>query len=240
MYFLLSGEGATDLGVNIGGSDIAQDADFEIGPLVLFVDQIVQSRHNYSPLDSRCCGYLSETQLARLSKDLSPRGKKLALPGSRTPQETRFFFKNARALAIKAMQIEASTGNVVVAVLFRDADGTASPGRGEWREKQQSMVDGFAFEKFKRGVAMIPKPKSEAWLICALKHNPYTECGRLEDRSGNDRSPNSLKAELTRLIGETTTRSYLVELISESSINCIQITMPSFTAFREALEAAIA
>jgi len=44
-----------------------------------------------------------------------------------------------------------------------------------------------------RGVAMIPKPKSEAWLLCALKNKPYESCEKLEDRSGNDDSPNSLK-----------------------------------------------
>ena len=48
---------------------------------------------------------------------------------------------------------------------------------------------------------MIPKPKSEAWLICALKRDPYQVCERLEARSGNDQSPNSLKRELEQLLG---------------------------------------
>jgi len=58
---------------------------------------------------------------------------------------------------------------------------------------------GFKIEKFDRGVAMIPKPKSEAWLLCALRNKAYENCQKLEDRSGNDDSPNSLKKELDAL-----------------------------------------
>ena len=47
---------------------------------------------------------------------------------------------------------------------------------------------------------MIPKPKSEAWVLCALS-KLYKECDELEDRSGNDNSPNSLKRELEELLG---------------------------------------
>ena len=42
------------------------------------------------------------------------------------------------------------------------------------------MLDGFAEENFSRGVPMIPKPKSEAWIICALRSNPYEGCESLE------------------------------------------------------------
>ena len=64
-----------------------------------------------------------------------------------------------------AKEREVETKDNVVAVLFRDAD-TATAGRGTWAEKRQSMLDGFAEEGFARGVPMIPKPTSEAWLLC--------------------------------------------------------------------------
>lgn len=28
---------------------------------------------------------------------------------------------------------------------------------------------------------MVPRPKSEAWLLCALKPNPYQHCAALEE-----------------------------------------------------------
>jgi hypothetical protein len=86
---------------------------------------------------------------------------------------------------------------------------------------------------------MIPKPKSEAWLICALKDEPYQHCEPLEDRSGNDTSPNPLKGELEALLGEPTSRKKLSEMVSDGTIDIGRIDMPSFHSFRESLQAAI-
>ncbi len=98
------------------------------------------------------------------------------------------------------------------------------------------MLDGFAEEGFARGVPMIPKPKSEAWIICALKAEPYIGCDPLEDRSGNDNSPASLKRELEQMLGEPATRELLRGKIEDGSIDCHRITMPSFLSFRGRLE----
>ena len=103
------------------------------------------------------------------------------------------------------------------------------------------MLDGFEAEGFTRGVPMIPKPKSEAWLICALKKSPYKDCEDLEDRSGSDRSPNSLKAELSALLGKPSAGE-LPELLCDKvrdSVNINKIKMPSFQAFRSRLEEVI-
>jgi hypothetical protein len=102
------------------------------------------------------------------------------------------------------------------------------------------MASGFLEEKCKRGVPMIPKPKSEAWLICALKKQPYRNCSTLEGRSGNDNSPNSLKAELEQLLGAAATRDLLVQIFAEGAIRAEKIDMFSFKAFAAALEAAMA
>lgn len=126
-------------------------------------------------------------------------------------------------------------GDQFVAVLFRDTDGTASAGRGDWDSKRQSMLDGFREEEFERGVPMIPKPKSEAWLLCATKANPYQNCEQLEHRSGNDDSPNSLKAELESRMGAQPTRDALNLLLTNGTIDINRIEMPSFEAFRTRL-----
>ena len=86
---------------------------------------------------------------------------------------------------------------------------------------------------------MIPKPKSEAWIICALKREPYQRCERLEDRSGNDRSPNSLKKELEQLLGTAPSREHLCDLVADGTVSVERIRMPSFDAFRSRLEEVI-
>jgi hypothetical protein len=120
-------------------------------------------------------------------------------------------------------------------VLFRDADGTASSGRGEWADKWNSMLAGFAIEQISTGVPMLPKPKSEAWILCALR-NQYQSCAKLEDESGNDASPNSLKKQLEEHLGETGSRTLINEKIEMGAIDLDKITdMPSMAAFKDRL-----
>ncbi len=97
------------------------------------------------------------------------------------------------------------------------------------------MIQGFSDEGFEQGVPMIPKPKSEAWIICSVKNNPYQGCRTLEDRSGNDKSPNSLKGELAEILDGLPSREQLCEMVSNGTIDSNRIDMPSFLAFKEAL-----
>ena len=239
MYFLFSGEGVTDLGSGLPGPVIAEGDSYLYGPMTVLADQIIESRHGYSALESECCGYVSEHDIASRGHELKAARKMLALPGAKVPKETRYFFNTARLLARFAREKATERNDDVVAVLFRDSDGTASAGRGVWPDKRKSMLDGFTEENFARGVPMIPKPKSEAWIICALKSSPYVDCETLEERSGNDDSPNSLKKELERLLGEPATRACLLGKIEDGSIDCNRIGMPSFRLFRERLEEVI-
>ncbi len=102
-----------------------------------------------------------------------------------------------------------------------------------------AILDGFDEEQFGRGVPMIPKPKSEAWLICALKRDAFQNCHLLESRSGNDNSPNSLKGELKLLLGDTELIADLCERLRDGRIDIDRIVMPSFAAFRDRLEEVI-
>ena len=235
MYFLFSGEGPTDLGVGTSAAPICEGDDFLPGPMTIMADQVVQAKHGYSPLEKGCCGYVSEKRLNQRAGELKAK-KALKLPGKKRGRETGYFFHNARILARIAMEKAAELDDEVVAVLFRDADGTASAGRGLWEEKRQSMLDGFNEEEFTLGVPMIPKPKSEAWLICALKRNSYKDCEALEKRSGNDKSPHSLKNELAELLDDAPSRESLCQLVQDRSVDIKRIAMPSFKAFRTRLE----
>lgn len=235
MYFLFSGEGPTDLGVGTGGSVICEGDDYDCGPMAVVVDQIVESKHGYSLLDGECCGYVSEHHLSERAKELKAARKSLGLPGAKQPKETRYFFNNARILARIAGDKQHELGDDVVAVLFRDSDGTASAGRGLWDDKHNSMLHGFDEEGFGRGVPMLPKPKSEAWLIAGITGNVNHKGRSLEDWSGNDRSPNSLKRELERMLDGYPSAGIQCEMVRNRQVDVERIQLPSFLAFKNRL-----
>jgi hypothetical protein len=229
MYFLLSGEGVADIGAGQSPSAICEGNDFLVGPMSIIVERIVEARHKYSILEG-ACGFVSERHLVQRADQLKAVKKQLRLPGKKQAKETRYFFNNARILARIAKEKAKALEDDVVAVLFRDADGTASAGRGDWNDKRESMLDGFDEEHFEKGVPMIPRPKSEAWLICALRNQAYQNCEALEERSGNDRSPNSLKGELDALLSNNNQRESLCEQV-RTRFDFSRISMPSFQAF---------
>lgn len=235
MYFLFSGEGPTDLGSSASPGLIAEGDDFLYGPMAILADQIVFNCHSYSLLETRWYGYVSEGGISQKASEIKAVKKALGLPGVDRPKETRYYFNTARILSRIAKEKQTATEDEVVAILFRDSDGTASAGRGLWEDKLKSMSDGFLQEGFERGVPMIPKPKSEAWLICGLKAVPYEGCEVLEARSGNDDSPHSLKKELLEILPEIVTRADLVDVVKDR-IDFTRLEMPSFRAFQRRLE----
>jgi hypothetical protein len=75
------------------------------------------------------------------------------MKGKKQASETRYFYKNARALALLARELDQED---MIVVLFRDADGTASSDRGEWQDKWNSMLAGFEVEEMATGVPISP------------------------------------------------------------------------------------
>jgi hypothetical protein len=220
---VLSGEGASDV-----GSDLEN-----IGPITKLVDLLIERRLGYSLVDKdlkdlKALTLFSKAELAARAKQMKPRSRK----GKKQPSETNYFYKNARALALLAGELE--TEDLVV-VLFRDGDGTLTSDRQQWAQKLQSMLDGFAVEGLTTGVAILPKPKSEAWWLCALRDG-YQNCQQLEDESGNDASPNSLKSQIEAYLGEPATRLLLNDRIDAGKIDLDRMTdLPSVTAFKDRL-----
>lgn len=199
------------------------------GPLAFFADQWIGERCGYSLLDVEAIRLIAKADLSGHSKkNLKPKVKR----GKKTAQVTRYFSNNARSLALIARQVAMQENTDVMAILFRDADGTASSSRGEWTTKHQSMLAGFAAEGFDQGIPMLPKPISEAWLLCAVQQQ-YQHCDQLENASGRNGSPDSLKQRLASLMGGETTQSVLVDAVQDGLIDMRKITMPSMTAFKE-------
>jgi hypothetical protein len=219
MHLVLSGEGASDV-----GSDLEN-----IGPITKLVDRAIEKRLKYSLIEYQALTLFSKAELATRAKQMKARSRK----GKKQPSETRYFYNNARALALLAAELEAEDR---VVILFRDGDGTVTSTRQEWAQKYRSMLDGFAVEGLTTGVPILPKPKSEAWWLCALRDD-YQNCQQLEDESGNDASPNSLKSQIEACLGEPATRLLLNDEIDAGAIDIDRIKdMPSLTAFKDRLQ----
>ncbi|HHY0364336.1 TPA: hypothetical protein ACVU34_000618 [Vibrio parahaemolyticus] len=219
MYLVVSGEGETDIGKSNEG----------IGPLSKLIDKYVEAQIGYSLLDIEMFDVIHETEITRISKDKTVI-KNLSRRGKKQGQETREFYRAARALAYVASNPERQPS---FAVLFHDSDSNKWP---DYQSKRQSMITGFEAQEYQNGVPFVAQPKSEAWFLCALK-NGYQHCAALEERSGNDNTPRSLKAELKAHLSEPATREKLNELVDEGQIDLAQITdMKSMTDFHESMK----
>jgi hypothetical protein len=237
MFFLISGEGKTDMGQCAFGQSRCSGSEFQPGPMGLILDRLLEGMIDYSPLETQAMEFVPEHEVTQISQQL-PR----YFSGKKHGMETGVFFKNARALARLAKQKSTADADApVAAVLFRDADGTHSQKHGDFESKWKAMMDGFAAEGFHRGVPMIPCPKSEAWLLCALRDDKSHDCASLESNlPGNDKSPNSAKTQLAATLaklGKTT--SDLQAMIMDGALDPGVIDMPSFNRFKERLEVVV-
>jgi len=241
MYLLLSGEGKSDMGVCYPAQEQCVADQFKAGAMAVIVDQLVELSQGFefSHLENERVGFVSENCLANNKLGSIKKTKSAKGPGKKRAKETLYYFNNARVLADLAKKKAIDIDDKVVAVLFRDSDGTASAGRGDWKTKRESMIQGFAAEEFEFGVPMIPKPKSEAWLICAVKDKPYQDCYQLEDRTGNDDGELPLKEELSNILEGNDSVIDINQMLQDKIIDIERINMPSFTEFRKVLESAV-
>lgn len=148
-----------------------------------------------------------------------------------TPEAVRYVSEHG--LAQMAKQLADDHDSPVMAVLFRDADGTRSAPRQMWQSKWDSMADGFASAGFRFGVPMVPKPKSEAWLLCSGQTALHSHAA-FEDISGNDSAPNSAKNQWDAFRGRPQNAALEVDWCKELPTDWQNLlTMPSFKAFYE-------
>ena len=225
MHLVLSGEGNSDIGKLSYASN-----EFIPASMYYLIDKIIEKKLGYSfyELTPQLITFIPKVELVKIGKKLPPYTSKKIKKGQ------ALFLVNAIALAKVAKEKSNELDDEdVIAILFRDSDGTNSTSKGMWEDKIASIENGFKMEKFTKGVGMIPKPKSEAWLICALKDKPYQQCEKLEDRSGNDDSPYNLKDELERFGFEL---EIINEMIQDGRIDIEKIEMPSFRYFESKLK----
>jgi hypothetical protein len=222
MKLYLSGEGATDFG------QLNQE-HYQPGPLALLVDAFIELKTNYSLLQAQAVEYIHKAELQDRAKKI-----KAKAPSKKNPQkETGYFYKNAKAFAeiIKQRETPNNAQQPNIAILFRDCDGTATAQRGECQAKYESVKTGFKEAGYSNGLAMLAKPKSEAWILCALQG--YQHCNALENESGNDNSPNSLKTQLEQKLQQPVNRELLNQLVEQTPIDLNQIDMPMVNQFKQ-------
>lgn len=237
---IVSGEGATDFGEAKNEQPIATDDDFEQGPLFLLLIKLLdQHLPEWNKNQKLINTFIYRKVLGDYAKTSSP----FRLPSKDKATKGHLeHTKRAYALAQKAKEISgAHEGHI--AVYFHDSDGTQAQLQREPNRqinRANAIKLGFSTATYQTGVAMVPKPTSEAWLYCSCKENPYQHCQRIEtDLSGNDRSPErSPKVILATAIGvENTNRDNLSTVVEEMDVT--RIDMPSFNQFRDDLKMAI-
>lgn len=230
MRLLISGEGPTDIGTCNNAQGVCSDAAFSPGPMAIWLTRLWAALLHYDLLTiTEAVVFVNESELTRETKSAS--GRMHVMRGKNKPAETGLFFNNARQLGLMAKRLLVSGDRPVMAVFFRDADGTRSAPNQQWRTKWDSILGGFKAAEFHFGVPMLPKPKSEAWLLCATKQGSHSFAD-LEGISGNDDSPHSAKSQLDLAMGQHLSAADLAEWGQANPADWSRLlTMPSFKEF---------
>ncbi|MGK5077126.1 hypothetical protein [Janthinobacterium sp. HLX7-2] len=238
MILVLSGEGPSDLGMCTNAQGRCGDNNFQAGPITVLLEQLIAPRLGYTLADHPgAIQLINKAHLIDLAAERKKNKRSMILPGKKHGMETGYFHANALILGQASLEIEAESNDTAMAVLFRDHDKMRSDPPALWQQKWQSMLDGFQRAQFPRGVPMLPNPKSEAWLLCAAKKQPFLHCAKLEDVPGNDDAPDSAKAQLARALGGEKSAIELAEWMRGIQFDAAGASaMPSFAAFHDRLQ----
>jgi hypothetical protein len=234
---MVSGEGSGDIG------SIYLDK-FTKGPMSILIEKVLK-RHmpywnrdyfnNDVPLNFK---YVSHGFLKKKAENTAKGNGKFSLPGKGIYKLHGGQYKQARELAKLSIENECQ-----VAIYFMDCDGKNSD-KNIKSSRQSDIVEtintGLRKGKAQSGIAMVPKPTSEAWLICHCQTTPYLNCGPLEiNLSGNDKCPdeNSPKKVLEKYICVDYADAVVVDKAQEIDID--RIEMSSFKQFKSDAKSAI-
>ncbi|MRW85275.1 hypothetical protein GJ698_14415 [Pseudoduganella sp. FT26W] len=236
MILILSGEGPTDLGTCNNAQVECSEDFFSIGPMGVLVDKIIEPLLGYSlrtfPGSIR---FISKAKLKLLADERKKSKRSMVLRGKYHDHETSYYYVNCWDLGLASLKVEAE-GDKVVSVFFRDCDRMRSDPPLIWKSKFKSVKDGFSRAGFGRGVPMIANPKSEAWLLCCAKDQPFQHCAILENISGNDDAPHPAKAQLADALGGEKNANELSAWLDGVEFDVQGASaMPSFAAFSERL-----
>ena len=189
---LVFGEGPTDMGRSRNAQPYARGDDLEVGPMLRLAHRLLL-RHlpdwNTDLFDIQQEHSIPSILVAAAEMTAQVKRGAKKFPSKKTKSGYLIHSKRAAVLGQLAQQTDSQT-TAQLAIYFHDTDGTNSEPHNP-QELVQAVNEGFRASGFaKQGIAMIPQPTSEAWLICSCKPDAYQHCSLLETQlSGNDRSP---------------------------------------------------
>ncbi|MEI9748862.1 hypothetical protein [Moellerella wisconsensis] len=228
---LVTGEGSSDMGGSNNGQPISTGGSYNLGPMALLVVQLLQKimpDWNEDIMDfelpNNWITCISGNELARQAK-----GVRKHRPSTKLKKG---FVEHANRATTMAGYAKDNGHQLVF--YFHDAD------KCDFSGLHQSVILGLNGTDGVHGIPMIPKPTSEAWLICGLKQDPYAHCTALETQlSGNDAASdnNAPKKVLAQLLGYEATTDQQYELVN--GIDVTRINMPSYNQFKTDLTTAI-
>ena len=228
---LVTGEGSSDMGGSNNGQSTSTGEFYNLGPMALLAVRLLQkiipdwNEDNIdfqSPNNWITC--ISGNELARQAK-----GVRKHRPSTKLKKG---FVEHANRATTMAGY--AKDNGHQLAFYFHDTD------KCDFDDLHQSIMLGFNGIEGVHGIPMIPKPTSEAWLICGQKQEPYAHCTALEtELSGNDAASdeNAPKKVLSRLLGQEATTEQQYEMVT--GIDITRIDMPSYNQFKTDLTTAI-
>lgn len=228
---LVTGEGGSDMGGSNNSHSISSGASYNLGPMALLAVRLLQkiipdwNEDNIdfqSPNNWMTC--ISGNELTRQAK-----GVRKHRPSTKLKKG---FVEHANRATTMAGY--AKDNGHQLAFYFHDTD------KCDFDDLHQSIMLGFNGIEGVHGIPMIPKPTSEAWLICSQKQDPYAHCTALEiELSGNDAASdeNAPKKVLARLLGQEATTEQQYEMVA--GIDITRIDMPSYNQFKTDLTTAI-
>ncbi len=235
---LAFGEGPTDMGRSRNAQAYAHGDDLEVGPMLrlahrLLIRHLPDGNGNTAQFNEQQEHAIPSVLVAKAEMATKTRAGKFKLLSKDVKQGYLIHSKRAAVLGELAQQTGSLT-EAQLAIYFHDTDGTRSK-RPDPQDLVQAVKEGFRAAGFAgQGIAMVPKPTSEAWLICSCKVEPYQHCTQLETQlSGNDRSPDRApKKVLGRLLGnEDYHRGDLLSVVN--AIELDRLDMPTFNRFRD-------
>ncbi|WP_042011556.1 hypothetical protein [Aeromonas fluvialis] len=239
---LVYGEGPTDMGGSRNAQAYAHGVDLQVGPMLRLAHRLL-GRHlpdwNADQFDWQQEHAIPSVLVAKAEMATRTRAGKFKLLSKDVKQGYLIHSKRAAVLGELAQQTGSFT-EAQLAIYFHDTDGTNRDPHDP-HDLVQAVNEGFRAAGFAgRGVAMVPQPTSEAWLICSCKPDAYQHCAQLETRlSGNDRSPDRApKLVLGHHLRNTDYhRGDLLPVVN--AIELDRLDMPTFNQFRDDLKQGI-
>ncbi|AYV38778.1 hypothetical protein EFI48_19260 [Aeromonas veronii] len=239
---LAFGEGPTDMGRSRNAQAYAHGDDLEVGPMLRLAHRLL-ARHlpdwNADLFDLQQEHAVPSVLVAPAEMKSLVKSAAIKLPSKKTKQGYLIHSKRGAVLGELAQQ-SGSLTEAQLAIYFHDTDGTNRDPHDP-HDLVQAVNEGFRAAGFAgQGVAMVPQPTSEAWLICSCKPDAYQHCAQLETQlSGNDRSPaRAPKLVLGHHLGNPNyNRGDLLPVVN--AIELDRLDMPTFNQFRDDLKQGI-